>query len=142
MIEKLSYVTGISHIGVAVENIERAAAQYELLGFTPSYEGTLRDETRGVQIKMMKNGGYAIELVAPLTAGAASPVDAYIQPKCYMMYHVCYTVSDLDAQMALLRQNKFVPVDEPRPSDVLGGRRAVFMLHRKMGILELAEEGK
>lgn len=84
MKEKLTYVTGISHIGVAVENIERAAAQYELLGFTPSYEGTLRDETRGVQIKMMKNGGYTIELVAPLTAGAASPVDAYIQPKCYM----------------------------------------------------------
>lgn len=135
----MTYVTGIAHIGIAVSDIEAATHQYLALGFLPMHDGIVRAEGHGVRTKMLNNNGYVIELVAPLEEGVASPVDAYIA-KTYHMYHVCYRVSDFDAQIELLRKERFVMIDEPKPSDVLGGRRTVFMFNRKHGVIELVEE--
>lgn len=135
----LHYVTGISHIGIAVPDIEVAAKQYALLGFQALHEGVHREEAQQVQAKMMGNGAVVIELLSPLEKDAPSPVDGYMSNKAYTMYHIAYNVSDFDAQVALLRENRFVPVGEARVSSVTG-KRSIFMFNRKMGVLELSEE--
>lgn len=139
MTEDLHYVTGISHIGIAVPDIETAEKQYLLLGFHPLHDGIYLEESQQVQAKMMGNGSLVIELISPLQKGMPSPVDSYMSQKAYTMYHIAYTVSDFDAQIELLKANRFVLIDQPHVSSITE-KRSVFMFNRKMGILELCEE--
>lgn len=139
MEEILSYVTGVAHIGVAVPSIEEARKLYTLLGYTPMQEEITFEQTHGVQAFMMKNGDSVIELLAPLEEGCESPVDSYIATKPYKMYHVGYYTSDFDAQIELLKKNKFMMTGEPKPSAAQGGRRTVFLASRRLGVVELIE---
>ncbi|MDO5111458.1 MAG: VOC family protein [Clostridia bacterium] len=139
MEELLTYVTGVAHIGIAVPSIEEARDLYALLGFTPMQTEITYEQTHGVQAFMMRNGDMVIELLAPLEAGKESPVDSYIATKPYKMYHVGYYTSDFDAQVALLKKNKFIMTAEPKPSAAQGGRRTVFLASRRLGVVELVE---
>lgn len=140
MNEKNSYITGISHIGIAVPDIAKAKGLYEQLGFVSDMEETLREEAYGVRVLIMHQGTQKIELLEPLDKGKKSPIDCYIEKKPYKMYHLAYTVSDLDAQIQILEKRKFLMVGEPRASACMEGKRAVFLFNRDMGILELVEE--
>lgn len=138
--ELKTYITGISHIGIAVPNIEAAIEMYRLLGFQPISKEIVYETAHGVRAYMMENNGFVIELVAPLEDGKESPVDSYIATKPYKMYHVAYTVSDFDAQVALLKANKFLMPGLPKESSLQKGKRTVFMASRKLGLVELVEE--
>ena len=138
--ELLTYVERIAHVGIAVPSIEKAQKQYELLGFVADSDEVIEEENYGVRVKMMHCGEAKIELLEPLKAGEESPIDSYIATKPYKMYHLAYVCSDFEAQIALLKKNKFIPINEPRPSKGLGGKRAVFMFNRTLGIAELCEK--
>ena len=140
MEENNSRITGISHIGIAVPDIGEARKLYELLGFCSEMEEVLAEEDYGVRVLMMSQGSQRIELLEPLEKGKESPIDSYNKKKPYKMYHLAYFVSDLEAQIKLLEQKKFLMISQPRASACAKGKRAVFMFHRKMGIIELVEE--
>ena len=140
MVDKNSYITGISHIGIAVPDILTAKRLYEQLGFVSEMEESLGEENYGVRGLMMRQGAQRIELLEPLEKGKESPIDTYIEKRPYKMYHLAYAVSDLDAQIKLLEKQRFLMINEPRISACMAGKRAVFMFHRNMGIIELVEE--
>lgn len=135
----MTYITGVAHIGVAVPDIKTAAAQYQLLGFHPLMEDIAYEQAHGVQAYMMENHGFVVELLAPLEAGKESPVDSYIATAPYKIYHVAYTTSDFDAQIALLKKNRFIMTGAPKESSLQKGKRTVFMASRKFGVVELIE---
>lgn len=135
-----TYITGIAHIGIAVPDIQAAIPQYEMLGFRPISKEIVFEQMHGVQAYMMENLGVVIELIAPLEEGKESPVDSYIATKPYKIYHIAYRVSNFDAQVTLLKANKFFMTGEPKESSLQKGKRTVFMANRKMGIVELVEE--
>lgn len=139
MEEMLSYITGVAHIGVAVPSIEEAVKLYTLLGYTPMQDDITYEQDHGVQAFMMKNGDTVIELIAPLEEGKESPVDSYIATKPYKMYHIGYYTSDFDAQVELLKKNKFLMTGAPKPSAAQGGKRTVFLVSRRLGVVELVE---
>jgi len=136
----LTYVECVAHIGIAVPSIAEAQKFYELFGFKEESAETIDEDLYGVRVKMMKCGDSKIELLEPLSEGKESPIDTYISTKPYKMYHLAYICSNFEAQIKLLRENKFVLVNEPRPSKSMGGKRAVFMFNRKLGIVELCEK--
>lgn len=136
----MTYITGISHIGIAVPDIPTAAKQYELFGYKPLTPEIVYEKNHGVQAYMMQNAGFVIELLAPLEKGKESPVDAYIAKKPYTIYHIAYITSDFDAQINLLKANKFIMTGEPMASSLQSGKRTVFMANRKLGVVELVEE--
>lgn len=133
-------ITGVAHIGIAVPDILQAEAQYEALGYVRVTPEITRAEEHGVQALMMQNGALTIELIAPLEAGKESPVDGYIETKPYKMYHIAYYTSDFDAQIALLKTQKFMLTGEPKESPLQKGKRTAFMANRKLGVIELVEE--
>lgn len=136
----LTYVEGVDHVGVAVPDIAEAQKIYEMLGFTEDCGDVIAEPAYGVRVKMMCCGSSKIELLEPLVKGEKSPIDSYIATKPYKMYHIAYICSDFDAQIKLLENNKFIKVNEPKPSKGLGGKRAVFMFNRRMGLAELCEK--
>lgn len=140
MSDNNSYITGVSHIGIAVADIAKAKGLYEQLGFVSDMEEVLGEQAYGVRVLIMRQGAQRIELLEPLEKGKKSPIDSYIQKKPYKMYHLAYTVSDLDAQVEMLEKRKFLMIDEPRASACMKGKRAVFLFNRDMGMIELVEE--
>ncbi len=136
----LTYVEKVAHIGIAVPSISQAQKQYELLGFQEESEDVIEEELYGVRVKIMRCGDTQIELLEPLQKGVESPIDTYVATKPYKMYHLAYVCSDFEAQIALLKKNKFIPIGEPKPSKGLGGRNALFMFNRNLGIVELSEK--
>ncbi len=134
-----TYITGVAHTGIAVPDILAAEAQYALLGFVRLTPEIVKATDHGVQALMMRNGDAVIELISPLEEGVESPVDAYIETKPYKMYHIAYYVSDFDAQIELLKKNKFILTGEPKESPLQKGKRTAFMGNRKLGVIELVE---
>ncbi len=136
----LGYVTGVSHVGIAVPDIDTAEKQYQLLGFVTISNEKIGEKDFGVKTKLMRMNEYTIELLEPYEKGQESPIDRYISSKPYKMYHLAYYVSDFQAQIDLLQKNKYVMINEPKPSKSMDGRMSVFMFNRSMGIIELIKE--
>lgn len=136
----LTFVVKIAHVGIAVDDIATAVKQYEMLGFSRVNDDLILEESYGVKVQMMCCGDFNIELLEPYEKGIESPIDTYIATKPYKMYHISYYVSDLNAQIELLKRNKFTMVDKPKPSQGMNGKLAVFMFNRRLGVVELVEQ--
>lgn len=134
----ISYVTGISHIAIQVGDLKKAIEQYVLLGFIPDDGDVIVEEQFGIRTKVMRQGAHVIELLSPLDE--ESPLAKQMENnKWYSLDHICYEVSDLDAQIALLKKNRFIPTSQKRISGVWG-KTVILMGHRKMGVIELIEK--
>lgn len=136
--EQVTYVTGIAHIAIQVKDLESAIEQYSLLGFTPDEGNIIVEEQFGIQTKVMRQGDHVLELLSPLNDD--SPLaKQMVNNKWYMLDHICYEVSDLDAQIDLLKKKRFIPTSKKRVSGVWG-KTVILMGHRKMGVIELIEK--
>lgn len=131
-------VLKVDHIGIAVPDIDEAQKLYEALGFS-AIGSKVSEEDYGVNTLMMKLASQTIELLEPLKKGEESPIDRYIESKPYKMYHIAYRVSDFDEQIRIMQEKRYVMIGEPRVSKSAGGKRAVFMFNRKLGIVEILE---
>lgn len=127
----------IHHIGYCVSDIDKSAAEFKKIGYTvygPKYE----DSCRKIYIQFMKNGETLIELVSPLGTGG-SPVDGILQKVGSTPYHICYETSDIEDEIARLRQLKYVPVTGPEAAAAIDGNKVAFMFKRNVGLIELVE---
>jgi len=127
----------IHHIGYLVKKLERARKAFEALGYGVEQE-TVRDEYRKVDILFLKNGGYRVELVSPYDA--SSVVAGLLTRTGNSPYHVCYEVSDIDAEIERLRNERYVVSSEPAPAPACGGMRVAFLIHPYLGMIELLEK--
>jgi len=126
----------IDHIGYAVKNIDSAMRQFEKLGYSavaPKYA----DQQRQINVAFMRNGDYVIELLSPLSA--SSPITTLLNKIGNAPYHVCYEVERIDEEMEQLRAAGYMVIEAPSVSPAMGGRRAGFVTHKDVGIVELVE---
>ena len=82
----------IDHIGYAVKDIEKAKQSLQTLGFV--FGEVIEDKARNINILFGENGGYKVELVAPISTG--SPVDSILTKVGPSPYHFCFTSSDIE----------------------------------------------
>jgi methylmalonyl-CoA epimerase len=111
----------IDHIGVAVESIDDALKLYET-----SYEMTLvhREvvEEQGVEAVLLDLGENHVELLQPL--GPDTPVGKYLAKRGAGIHHVAYQVTDIDAELARLREAGVQLIDQTPRIGIRGSRVA------------------
>ena len=114
----------ISHIGIAVNDLENAVPFYrDVLGM--EFEGTEVVAEQKVRVGFFKIGQSRIELLEPTSDD--SPVAKFLAKNGEGIHHVAYEVPDLVASLAALREQGVRLIDEqPRAH----GTRIAF-LHPK-----------
>jgi methylmalonyl-CoA/ethylmalonyl-CoA epimerase len=103
----------ISHIGIAVSNIESAAKNFGLLCSEDLPKlVTVEDQLVQVAIFAGEVGapGGRIELVAPISQD--SPVARFIAKRGEGLHHICIYVDDIKAKLAELKSAGVELIDE------------------------------
>jgi len=99
----------IDHVGVAVEDMDGALALYrDALGMPLAHRETV--EEQGVDAALLDVGDGHVELLAPL--GPDTPVGKYLAKKGPGIHHVAYAVSDIDSELARLKEAGLRLIDE------------------------------
>ncbi len=130
------------HVGYAVRSIQGYLDDFLVPMFAPVQVGTpVADIEQRVTVCFVEmRGGVVIELVEPL--GADSPVNSVIDSKRGGVYHLCYEVDDLEAELKRFRAKRCLPLGKPVPAAAFDGRRIVFILTQQNDLLELVEAAK
>lgn len=127
----------ISHIGIAVSDLDAGIAFYEKLGF--KLESIEEVPSQKVKVAFFPCGDTRIELLAPTAED--SPVAKYIEKKGEGVQHIAFAVDDLPNELKEAENKGIQLIDkEPRP----GAHGAdIAFLHPKstLGVLiELCKE--
>lgn len=122
------------HIGVACEDIDTTAAQYEKLGYERSEE--VVDPLQNIKICFLNHDTMpCVELLAPVDE--KSPVVEILAKNGTTPYHTCYKVNDLEGTIKELRAERYVVVSKPKVANAINGCRVAFLFHKDMGLIEL-----
>ena len=116
----------IDHVGVAVSDLDAAAALYEQTFGMPMAHRE-RVESQGVDAALLDVGEGHVELLQPL--GPETAVGRFIARRGEGLHHVAYAVDDIDTTLDQLKAAGMKLIDEqPRPG--IRGSRVAF-LHPK-----------
>lgn len=116
-------VTGIDHIGIAVENLEESSAFYrEALGLESA--GTEEVPSQKVKVAMFKVGESKIELLEPTSPD--SPIAVFLQKKGQGIHHIAYRVTDASGAVSELMEKEVRMIDT-EPREGAGGSRIAFI---------------
>jgi len=133
-------ILGIDHIGLATEDPAGVASFLTALGLYKSDEGTA--DAYGVSCEFWRypaSDRPAVEVVAP--AGARSTLTDHLTRSGPGLYHVAFHVDDVEFELARLRRNGFVAIDQEPCAGARPGMRVAFMYIRKPAglLIELVE---
>jgi methylmalonyl-CoA epimerase len=122
-------VRRISHLGLAVADLDQAIARYQSLGFRLEHRWV--QESEGMEAAELSSGEARVELMRPLRED--SPVGKFLARRGEGVHHVCYAVDDVAAELSAARAGGLETLDElPRVGG--GGRTRVGFVHpRSMG---------
>lgn len=99
----------IDHIGIAVEDLDRALAVWQdALGIACQHIEELPD--RGVRVALLPVGDTRIELIAPLHE--RSEISAALAKRGPGLHHLCLSSDDVDADLGRLAERGVRLVDE------------------------------
>lgn len=111
-------ITDVHHVGIAVRDMDVALAFYrDALGLAAAKEGEM--PARGVKVAMLKIGRSYLELIQPVTAG--SPFEKHIAERGEGLHHIALWSTDIDADVAALRE-RGVPLTDEEPREGFTGR--------------------
>lgn len=127
--------TRVSHIGIAVDSLDRIAPFFrDVLGLPE----IALDDADGARIAGFDAGGSLVELLEG--SSADSPITRFLDKRGPGIHHVCFSVDDLDATLARCREAGVILVDET-PRIGAEGKRIAFLHPRSTGgvLVELSE---
>jgi len=105
-------VKHISHIGIAVKDLEAGIAFYEKLGL--KLEGIEEIPSQMVKVAFLPCGDTRIELLQPTSED--SPVARFIEKKGEGIQHIAFAVDDLPEALKASQESGITLIDkEPRP---------------------------
>ena len=133
-------VKSVNHIGIAVRSIEQQRPFYEQqLG--AQFEHIEDVPSQKVRVAFFRIGDIRLELLEPIDP--ASPVQAFLDKRGEGLHHVAFTVDDIKARIAELKESGLRMIDEtPRPG---AHHMQIAFIHPKstFGVLtELCEPPK
>ena len=126
----------IHHVGYLTKKLEKARAEFEKLGYVVERPVKF-DEIRKINIEFMVNDGYRVELIEP--ADKESPMYPLLKNYKNTPYHFCYITEDIDAETAALEAGGYHVLHEKQPAPCIDDKNVVFLIHPRMGIIELVE---
>ncbi len=102
----------LSHIGIAVSNLEEGIAFYEKLGLT--LEAIEEVPSQKVKVAFFPCGDTRIEVLAP--TDPESPIAKFIEKKGEGIQHIAFAVDELPAALKEMEDKDIRLIDkEPRP---------------------------
>ncbi len=97
-------ITGISHIGIAVKNLNAVKEIYrKLFNSEPSEEETV--ESQKVRVAKFKVGGSTVELLEPTSPD--SPIAKFIEKRGEGIHHIAYESDDINKDLGRLNEKGF-----------------------------------
>ena len=127
----------LDHIGIAVEDIEKAVETYERLGFT--VESVDDVPGFGVRVAFLPMESGNVELVQPVKDDSA--MAKYLEKKGEGIHHLCFEVYDIRAELKRLEAAGVQLVDKV-PRTGAHGTLVAFLHPKSTGgvLIELAEK--
>ena len=102
-------IKAINHIGIAVRSIDAQRAFYEgTLGAV--FEGVEEVAEQKVRVGFFRVGDVRLELLEPTEP--TSTVAAFLEKRGEGLHHIAFTVEDLQARIADLKQSGLRMIDE------------------------------
>lgn len=135
-------MASISHIAIAVRNIQDAEKLYETaLGLKVAHREVV--EEQGVRASMLETaaGDTTIELLEPI--GEKSPIYKFLEKRGEGIHHICFKVDDIESALERLKRQGIELIDEgPRPG--VDGTKVAFLHPKALNgvLIELAEVPK
>jgi methylmalonyl-CoA epimerase len=124
----------IDHIGVAVADLDAALSLHErTYGMPRVHRETLAEQ--GVEAVLLDVGTSHVELLRPLSP--QTPVGRFLAARGPGLHHVAYSVPDIEAALARLREHGVRLIDETSRIGIRGAR--VAFLHPSTGAGVLTE---
>ncbi|MCL1827594.1 MAG: methylmalonyl-CoA epimerase [Candidatus Cloacimonetes bacterium] len=130
-------INKISHIGIAVKNLDEAVKFYEKLGLkVESYETV---ESQKVRVAFIPVGDTRIELLE--STDPEGPIAKFIEKKGEGIQHIALAVDDLPASLAEAEKNEILLIDKV-PRAGAHGADIAFLHPKSTGgvLLELCKE--
>ncbi len=116
-------LTRVDHVGVAVEDLDRALEQYEAdLAMALVHRETVAEQ--GVEAVLLDVGDSHVELLRPL--GPETPVGRFLARQGPGLHHVAYGTEDIEAELARLA-GAGVRLLDSRPRTGIRGSRVAFL---------------
>jgi methylmalonyl-CoA/ethylmalonyl-CoA epimerase len=130
----------ISHIAIAVENLEVARKAFEtLVGNKVEIIEEVQDQK--VRVGMIPVGESRLELAGP--TDPSSTISKFIQKRGEGIHHICFEVENIKSELARLKAAGFQLIDE-QPRLGADGHLIAFIHPRTTGgvLVELSEKQK
>ncbi|TET83372.1 methylmalonyl-CoA epimerase [candidate division TA06 bacterium] len=127
----------MDHIGIAVENIEKAIETYtRLFGVTVDHREELSE--RSLEVAFLKVGDVMLELICPTSE--ESIVHKFLENKGEGLHHLCFKTDNVEETVQELKNQSFRLAQMPAKG--AHGRIVAFLHPRDChGVLiELAQE--
>ena len=115
-------VKAINHVGIAVRSIDAQRPFYEgTLGAV--FEGIEEVSDQKVRVGFFRVGDVRLELLEP--TDPTSTIATFLDKRGEGLHHVAYTVEDIEARIAELKQSGLRMIDDtPRPARTTCGSRS------------------
>lgn len=127
----------ISHIGIAVKDLEAATAFYrDVLGLP--LQGVEEVAEQKVRVAMFPVGESRVELLG--ATAPDSPIARFLEKKGEGIQHLAFAVPDIEAALAALKARGVALIDET-PRLGAGGHRIAFLHPKSTGgvLIELTQ---
>ena len=127
----------VDHVGIAVEEIDRALAVYSMLGFEKMEDETV--ESEGVRAVFLGGAGLTrLELLEPLRAG--STLARFLSGKGQGLHHVAIRVKDIEAAVSTCENDGLTISGAVRTGAL--GRKVAFVHPRSASgvLIELVQD--
>jgi methylmalonyl-CoA/ethylmalonyl-CoA epimerase len=125
----------LHHIGVACRDIEEEIGHLSLIHTVAARTPVIHDPEQDAEVAMLTlSDGTRLELVA------GRPVEAILKQNIGL-YHLCWEVEDIDAEIERLEAGGAKLLVPPKPAALFGGR-AVAFLYVGYGMIELLSKNQ
>lgn len=133
----------LSHVGIAVRDLDRALETYRLLCPTLTVGERIVVSDQGVEVCFLSLANNSvvtrIELLAPLDS--SGPVARFLDKRGEGLHHLCFSCQNLEERIARLRSEGMVFIDNKPRAGADGARIAFIHPSSTAGtLIELEEE--
>lgn len=102
----------ISHLGMAVKNLEEAREFYRSVFGLESSDPILGGDGK-IKVSMVQVGNAVIELLQPI--GSEGVVAKFLEKRGEGFHHICYEVDDINAEIASLKASGIEVLGKAKP---------------------------
>jgi hypothetical protein len=125
------------HLGLAVATPEHARKFLGMLGYRFGREQ--HDAMQSVNLLMCHHDSMPDVEVIWADGGSASPVSNLVKKRDGLVYHMCYSSTDVETSITRIEELgiRVIPAGEPKPAVLFDGLLVSFYHVQGIGLIEI-----